>query len=83
MMGGGVSAWSDWMWLGACVSVLAALLVFGVMAATTLMRQYSGRDESGAARSPGPQRILDERLASGEISEDEYLQREAMLRGTR
>ena len=52
------------------------------MVAITLMRKDNPRDESGVG-SAGPQRILDERFARGEITEDEYLQREAMLRGTR
>jgi uncharacterized membrane protein len=69
------------MWLAACVGMLA-LWVIGVMAAMTVMRQYGPRHES-AMGSTSPQRILDERFACGEISEDEYLQREAMLRGTR
>ena len=80
MMGWSQCGGTAW-WLAACVSVLA-FWVFGVMAATNLMRQGTpARREWGGVT--GPQRILDERLASGEITEDEYLQREAMLRGTR
>ena len=80
-MMGGVSAWGNGMWLVACVSMLA-LWTIVVMVAITLMRRDHPRDESGVG-SAGPQRILDERFARGEITEDEYLQREAMLRGTR
>jgi uncharacterized membrane protein len=80
-MMGGVNAWGSGMWLAACVGMLA-LWVIGVMAAFTVMRQYGPRHES-AMGSTSPQRILDERFACGEISEDEYLQREAMLRGSR
>jgi uncharacterized membrane protein len=80
-MMGGVSAGGTAWWLAACVSMLAFWLIV-VMVAITLTRRGHPRDESGSG-STSPQRILDERLASGEITEDEYLQREAMLRGTR
>ena len=80
-MMGGVSAGGTALWLAACVGMLAFWLIV-VMAAMTLMRRDHPRDESGSG-STSPQRILDERFASGEINEDEYLQREAMLRGTR
>lgn len=59
------------------VAVLALLYLLVVRTGGT-----SGRDQGGVAGEPRvADRLLDERFARGEIDEDEYRQRRAVLRG--
>lgn len=62
MMGNWVPWW-HWLWMGGVWIVVIAVIVWAV---TALFPNQPGR---------GPQQILDERLALGEISMDEYRQR--------
>lgn len=63
-----------WMWFGAILSVVFALvlLVLLVLAAVWLYRQV--REGGSGDRVPGrdPMEILKARYAKGEISEEEY-----------
>ena len=67
-------------WLAMCVVMLVngVIVAVGVVA---LLRRPRPWDE-GDALPNDAQRILDERLALGEIGDEEYLQREAMLRSS-
>lgn len=68
--------------------LLFTLLFFGVLALIifTVIRQndhhghnHHGHDHHPATNRPDPLRILDERFARGEIDEEEYKQRRALL----
>ena len=67
---------SFWGWLGMTATMLVfwGLLIWGV---ATLVR---GGGSGGRGRH-GPEDVLAERFATGEISEDEYRQRLEVLRG--
>ncbi|MDI2124778.1 SHOCT domain-containing protein [Yinghuangia seranimata] len=75
---------SGWDWFGMAVGMvvfwaLAIALVFW------LVRSVAGREQSRSVAPPPrpatPQHLLTERFARGEIDEDEYLRRLAVLRG--
>lgn len=67
-----------WMWIWPLL-VVAGLLIIGYV----LLRLVQGTPPSaGTGADPGSlaaRRILDERYARGEIDEDEYLRRRALL----
>jgi putative membrane protein len=74
---------------GLWVLMIVAMVVFwGALAwiIVTLVRQRGGPAGSQAAPPSGTPsdalRILDERLARGEIEEDEYKRRRALIEGT-
>lgn len=80
MWGGGMHGWG---WVG--LALLALVLVL-VAAAAVVLAVSLGR--SGSKGEPPPvggqseaDRVLDERYARGEIDEQEYLHRRAVLRG--
>jgi putative membrane protein len=82
----GGTHWGLWI-----VMILAMLAFFGILAwaVVSIIRQRDGQRLGGAQSppaggggSPDPLRILDERLARGEIEIDEYTRRRDLLRGT-
>ncbi len=79
----GGTHWGMWI-----VMIVAMLVFFGILAwaVVNIVRQ---RDAHAAGGSPPPSsaisdplRILDERLARGEIDVDEYARRRDILRGS-
>lgn len=73
----------------ALLLLLLAGLVVGVV--LVLLRSTTGADRLSSAQPPesngrgpasGANALLDERYARGEIEEDEYLHRRAVLRGS-
>ncbi len=70
------------------VMIIAMLAFFAILAwaVITVIRQRDGQRLGGAQSAPAgggpdPLRILDERLARGEIEIDEYTRRRDVLRG--
>jgi putative membrane protein len=79
----GGTHWGLWI-----VMILAMLAFFGILAwaVVTIIRQRDSQHLGGiqsptANGGPDPLRILDERLARGEIEIDEYTRRRDLLRG--
>lgn len=76
-------------WAGWLILVLLLLLFAGMIATLVLLVLRSGqggtpstRHQTSPARPAGAaQQLLDERYARGEIDEEEYLHRRAVLRG--
>ena len=73
-------AWHPWvaalMWVG--MILFWAFVVFGVV---WLIRGSGQGQSTPQVAPPDPERILQERLARGEIDGDEYRQRLEVLRG--
>ena len=80
------SGWAWWqaglMWVG--MIAFWALLIWAVYAVVkSITTRDAGRPEpSGGRRADDPRRILDERLARGEIGTDEYLRLRDLLDGS-
>ena len=74
-----------WAWLAMSVSIflfLALLFVIALLIVRALGRSGPSQGEPPGNRSgPGPEQILAERYARGEIDEEEYRRRLATLRG--
>jgi putative membrane protein len=68
--------WGDWVVMTLTMAAFWALVVFALIA---IFR--SGR-EARSDHEPGPERILDERFARGEIDVDEYHARQDVLRAS-
>ena len=66
--------WGYWPWHGPIFFMFVALIVI-----VFLSRIFSGRKEAGVNTYDSSQDILRQRFASGEISEDEFLQRKNTL----
>ena len=77
--------WHDdgWGWGGWLAASLTMLLVWTVLVtAALLLARAIGQPKAGAGRFPDPtaaQRILDERFARGELTEDEYRHQREVL----
>jgi putative membrane protein len=79
--GWGMHGWGGWWGMLVLLLVLFLLLAGVVLLAVSLARSGGG---AGSSREPGTSaadRLLDERYARGEIDEQEYLHRRAVLRG--
>jgi putative membrane protein len=64
--------------------VFWGLIIAGAIALVRYFTSRSDRGESGvSSRGRGPEQILAERFARGEIDEDEYRQRREALRAGR
>ena len=85
--GSGMSGW------GYALMTVSMILLWGaVIFGIVLLVRYFGRNgqplaappppPQSAELPPAPERLLAERFARGEINEDEYRQRLAVLRGT-
>ena len=80
--------WGTWLGMGLMMAVLAALVVAVVVLAvrattgpqktTSSLPPWSPRDAPGDSQA---QRVLDERLARGDIDEGEYVARRDLLCG--
>ena len=85
--GGGVQWWG-WLIMSLTMVVFWGLVIWGIYAIVTSYRR-SGGGEGAAGAGQGPRgdgalRILDERLARGEIDADEYRRlRELIISGGR
>ena len=81
--GNGGMHWGAWVLMIIAMLVLAGALAWVIV---TLLRHRSG--DSGPHRvlpidtSPNAMRILDERLARGQIEEEEYKRRRDLLKGS-
>lgn len=73
-------------WLGGILMVLMMLVFWGGLAALVvfLVRGFGARPPQGDGKrsEPDARKILAERFARGEISEDEYAQRKRVLERT-
>lgn len=72
------TGWGGWVLMMVVMVGFWALVVFAVIA---LFRGTQAHGEWTPDHPRDPMRILDERFARGEIDEDEYLARSAVLRG--
>ncbi len=77
--GNGMSGW-HYLAMAASTLLFWGLLVF---AGATLVRVAQRRSGPGQGAGPTPEQILAERLARGEIDEDEYRRRLAALHPVR
>lgn len=72
---GHMDGWNGgWMWLWGTVMLLTWVAVLGGVAWLLLRQGRDMRPESGRARQ-----VLDERLASGEITPEEYRERRELI----
>lgn len=71
---------SAWGWVGMTIGMIAfwALVVAGI---AWLIRSFQNVDRRQVEDERGPERLLAERFARGEIDETEYQHRLAVLRG--
>ena len=72
--------WGGWIVMTSMMLVFWALLIVGGLA---VYRSTRRDDPSRPAGSADAERLLDERLARGEIDADEYRQRRELLRSGR
>jgi putative membrane protein len=76
-MGEHMSGWAwGWMWVGGSV-LLIVLLALVALAVVAVVR--SSRPPDPSSQTSRPQRILDERYARGELSTEEYRERQQAL----
>lgn len=71
-------SWGGWILMAAAMIAFWGLVVFAVVALFRNTRRSNG----AISDSRGPLNILEERFARGEIDEDEYHARSAVLRVT-
>ena len=77
--GGGDIGWGGWIVMVAMMVVFWGAIAWVIV---TLIRHGSpGTPRPAESASPEPLRILDERFARGEIDDEEYRRRRAVLRG--
>jgi uncharacterized membrane protein len=76
----GMMSWMGLWWLIGAV-LLVALVAGGVYLGVRADRERAERE--GLQRSESARAVLDRRLAAGEISVEEYYERESALRGSR
>lgn len=88
VMGGWDWGWGWGAWLGMSVMMLLSLGL--VIAAIVALSRYLGGTPHGGPpasssdrQPPSAKELLDERLARGEIDEDEYTRRRQLLRAGR
>ena len=76
----GMHGWGGWWALAVMFGILLLVVAAAAVLAVSLgrPRQQEPPAEQGAT---GADRLLDERFARGEIDEQEYLHRRAVLRG--
>ncbi len=72
--------WGGWLLMALTAAGFWALVVVGIMA---LFRSTDGSGRRGGTRPEEAHRILDERLARGEIDVEEYRTRRAVLAAPR
>jgi putative membrane protein len=75
---------SGWAWVGMTV-MLVILLALVVVATVVVVRLLGSREQPGAGSRSVPRsamEILEERIASGEINEDEFKRRRGLLSPT-
>jgi putative membrane protein len=71
--------WAGWAMMTVSMLAFWALLVLGGLAVWRSL----GRDAQGRTNPGEAERLLDERLARGEIDEDDYTRRRGLLRSGR
>lgn len=77
--GGGVG-WAAWLLMAAMMVAFWGVVVTVVVLVAHNLGRDRDRDRDTRARQRDPQEILDERLARGEIDEQEYRRRRELLR---
>ena len=70
---------ADWLWMAAILIMLTALLVVAIVAGVRMLDRAPADSADGAAAD----QLLAERFARGEITEEEYHHRLAVLRSGR
>lgn len=81
-MHGGVGWWGLLVMAGLLVLVIGGAVLLAVWLARTSGGASTGGGTTGVGAGSSPaDRLLDERYARGEIDEQEYLHRRAVLRG--
>ena len=78
--------YDDFGWMGWIVTGLVSIVVLGVLALVGIaVSRALGQGEPRRSGLPDrtPEQVLDDRLARGEIDEDEYERRRALLRSAR
>ena len=78
MMGYHSGGWNGGDWVAMAVMMLA---FWGVVAGVVVWAIGSGRRTGDRGERAAPEQVLDERLARGEIDEDEYRRRRDALAG--
>ena len=74
MMGSGYGmGWGAWLLMG------GATVLFWAVVAVVVVALLSGRRGSEGRPDPDPLKTLDQRLASGELTPEEYEQRRALI----
>jgi putative membrane protein len=77
--------WAIWqaglMWVG--MLVFLGLLIWGIYAVVTAATRKPRGQERGDEGTPDPRRILDERLARGDIDSDEYSRLRGLIESDR
>lgn len=76
--GGAGMGWLGWLAMGLMMIVFWGLLA---VALVWLVRSSSGARKADPLAGGNADRILDERLARGELTEEEYVRRRDLLRG--
>jgi putative membrane protein len=73
--------WGGWLVMSVGMVALWVLIIFGVVALAR--RGLGARDQESRAEAPSESAvdIMDRRLASGELSVEEYEERRAVLQG--
>lgn len=79
MYGWGNGGWGVGMWIAMAVAMVIfwAIVVFGVVA---LVRYFGHTHDAPPSSKADPEGILRERLARGEIDEEEFRKRIAVIR---
>ena len=73
--------WNDgWSTADWFAMALVMLVVWSVIIGAVVLGYRSLRDRSSETPAVEPERLLDERLARGEITEDEYSRKRDLLR---
>lgn len=76
----GGPGWAGWVVMVVMLLVFWALLIFGGL---VVYRSVHGDGHRSAAARDDAERLLDERLARGEIDPEDYERRRALLRAGR
>ncbi|GAA4488515.1 hypothetical protein GCM10023094_48510 [Rhodococcus olei] len=78
--GNGMSGWG-YALMTVSMVLFWALVILGVVALIRYLTRVPQPPDSASAQRPTPEQVLAERLAHGEIDEQEYRNRLAALRG--
>lgn len=71
-------SWEGWLLMGLAMLVFWSVVAWGIVSLVRYTASPRPEPRDGDVHR-GPQQILDERFARGEIDEDEYLERRKVL----